>query len=60
MVGKADCGIKVILPNNDLRSSLDNSVSKMQAGDYVASNITAVNSQTLTGEPLYRTTLASY
>uniref|UniRef100_A0A914QQP7 CDK5RAP1-like protein n=1 Tax=Panagrolaimus davidi TaxID=227884 RepID=A0A914QQP7_9BILA len=60
MVGKADCGVKVIIPNVDTQSTVDNSFSKLQAGDYIAANILSATSQTLAGEPLYRTTLASY
>uniref|UniRef100_A0A914Z949 CDK5RAP1-like protein n=1 Tax=Panagrolaimus superbus TaxID=310955 RepID=A0A914Z949_9BILA len=60
MVGKADCGVKVIIPNVEIRSTVDNSFSKLQAGDYVAAKILSATSQTLAGNSIYRTTLASY
>lgn len=60
VVGKADGGIKVIVDNSEITSKVDESQRKLEAGDYVAVKITSATSQTLKGEPLYRTTLQSY
>jgi len=60
VVGRADGGIKVAIDNSGIKSKIDGSQRKLEAGDYVAVKITSATSQTLKGEPLYRTTLRDY
>lgn len=56
LVGKADCGVKVIVDSTNIK----NTSEQLAAGDYVAVKITSATSQTVRGHPLYRTTLQNF
>lgn len=60
VVGRADCGVKVIIENKEIVDIHDNTSSQMQVGDYVIADIQSATSQSLKGNGLYRTRLQNY